>query len=449
MLKSFADESIYQFLKSNCPSSNPLLLALSGGPDSLYLFTCLLNYREKTKQIFHVAHVDHGWRSSSQEEALILKKLAKKHLVPFHLHQILPSELAGNLEAACREERYKFFMQLNQIHHFQAVLTGHHQDDQAETILKRLLEGAHWSCWQGVAQKKIFKDLLVLRPLLSLTKNQILEELTKQKNQPFIDPTNEDVKFLRARMRQMILPQLSTQFGKNITPSLISIGKEAEKLTNYFEKKLAPLLENKKTGPWGLFIDLQKKLPSEELEINYLIRILCKEKEFFLSKVQIQQISQGLYQKKANCQFQAKKGTLWIDRERIFYLIQKSDFPSFLLKEGKIRQNQWVFSVEKTTYDPSQIKKALEQGWQGQLVDFLPLSSDYTIGFIKNCPHAYALKKKWAKSQVPSFLYSYFPIIWNEKEVKAEFLTHKSLYKEIKGEVKSQECLKVTGYFQH
>ena len=133
---------IENFLQVYCHSSSPLLLALSGGPDSLCLFYALLKYRNESNTPFHVAHVNHNWREKSVLEAQTLEQLASKHQVPFHLKILDPSLLRGNLEAACREERYQFFASLCQFNQFQGVLTGHHQGDQAETIFKRILEGA-------------------------------------------------------------------------------------------------------------------------------------------------------------------------------------------------------------------------------------------------------------------------------------------------------------------
>jgi tRNA(Ile)-lysidine synthase len=441
MLKSTLSQSVHCFLKETCLSSTPLLLALSGGPDSLYLFTCLLSYREKTAQSFHIAHVDHGWRSTSQEEARALEKLAQQYHVPFHLRTLNPSKLKGNLEAACRQERYKFFAELQQTYGFQAVLTGHHQDDQAETILKRLLEGAHWSCWGGLLQESTFNGMRVWRPLIHFTKKQISEALDQQIHQAVIDPTNTHLKFLRARMRQLMLPQLNEQFGKNISPNLVLVGEEAQELKAYFQYKLAPLLNGTLKGPWGVFIDLKEKLPAEALEIRFFIRLFCSEQQFFLSRSQIQQVTQALQQGKANCLFETGQGSLWVDRQRLFCLGKPNTFAPLVLKEDQeIQNNQWSIHVVRSTYDPKCVKKALKDGWTGKLVDFIPISSSYTVGFLEDCPYAVALRKKWSKQQVPAFLYSYFPVVWSADQVEGEFLLNKRETNWQQG----QECLKIT-----
>ena len=87
-------------------------MALSGGPDSLCLFYCLLEYRKRYGTPIHIAHVDHGWREESRQEVEILQRLAGNNQISFHLKTLNPTLMKGNLEAICREERYAFFAEL-------------------------------------------------------------------------------------------------------------------------------------------------------------------------------------------------------------------------------------------------------------------------------------------------------------------------------------------------
>ena len=132
-------EKTKQYLEGTLSKNEKYLLALSGGPDSMALFHLLLEGGWN----FHVCHVDHGWRKESFEEANQLKILAEKHLVPFYLYKIDIKELEeGNLEDNCRKMRFLFFKQEYAKCGFDALLTGHHADDQVETILKRVFEGS-------------------------------------------------------------------------------------------------------------------------------------------------------------------------------------------------------------------------------------------------------------------------------------------------------------------
>ncbi len=315
---TFISSQVEEFLFEFCPSSSPLLLALSGGPDSLYLFYVLLFFRNKYKIFFHVAHVDHGWRLESREEAQFLQKLALQYHVPFHLKVLNPTLMVGNLEAACRGERYAFFAQLCDQFDFQGVLTGHHKDDQAETICKRVLEGAHWSRWIGLQPESWFKNIRILRPLLNISKNDIQKALSQDNIQSFTDPSNRDCRFLRARLRENIFPHLNKEFGKKVQNSFIAIKKDAQELVDYFDSLLSPILKYAIQGPWGIFLDLRKYLPMASLEIKYLLRLICRKKDFFLSRDIIEQVTQALQIGKANQQFKMGSQEVRIDRHCLF-----------------------------------------------------------------------------------------------------------------------------------
>lgn len=424
---------IESFLLKFCPSSSPLLLALSGGPDSLCLFYALLLFRERYHTPFHIAHIDHRWRQESQEEAETLHQLALQHQVPFHLKVLNPSLLKGNLEAACREERYTFFAQLCQQIPFQGVLTGHHRDDQAETIFKRILEGAHWSRWSGLQSENWIQGIRILRPLLGVTKNDIQKILFQENIQAFEDPSNRHLQFLRARLRETIFPRLSEEFGKQVQNSLAVLGAEAQELIHYFDARLTPLLKQGISGPWGIFFDLQSQMPESLLEMKYLLRLLCKQEETYFSREIIELAAQALRKGKANQFFSMRSNQIWIDRQRIFML------PSpFVAKESQILQvrpgtcllGDWKLNILEDVYLSSHQATSWKEGWRGGLRGYLPIGN-YLIGTKKllsrEIVNTVAIKKRWNQAKVPAFLYFYFPLIWGEEGICHEFLTGKTL----------------------
>jgi tRNA(Ile)-lysidine synthase len=416
------------FLRHFCPSSSPLLLALSGGPDSLCLFYSLLAYRNRYGIPFHIAHVDHGWRQESQAESQALQQLASYHQVPFHLKILVPTLLKGNLEAACREERYAFFASICQQIDFQAVLTGHHQDDQAETVFKRVLEGAHWSRWTGLKSEGWIQGVRILRPLLTVSKSEIRETLVKEGLQAFEDPTNRDLHFLRARLRETIFPWLNQKFGKQVQKSFIEISEEAQELVSYFELRLAPLLDHLIQGPWGVYLDLQNHLPVSLVEIKYLLRLLCARQFFFLSRMIIEKAAKALQEGQANQLFVMGSHHVWIDRRRVFIIQFPLDTPesqSQDIRSGSYMLGNWKVDIKESVYSSSQHITSWRQGWQGCLTNYLPFGS-YRLGFIKNMPaNLSKVKKRWSQAKIPAFLYAYFPLIWTEKGTCYEFLTGK------------------------
>lgn len=310
---------VKKIIKEFCTSQEPVLLALSGGSDSLCLFYCLLEYRKKQNLLLHVVHVDHGWRSESRQEALILQKLASDYEIPFHLKVLNPSEIKGNLEAECRKQRYEYFDELHQQIGFQALLTGHHQDDQAETVLKRIMEGSHWSRWKGLTIESYRKGMRILRPLLTVNKKEIQQYLNSAQIPFFEDPSNKQLNFLRSRCRETIFPFLNREFGKEVQKNFVEVGKEASEVTFYFFNKLSPLLDELVEEGWGAYLNLQGKVPSSFIEIKYLVRLLCEKKGFFLSRELIVEAAKAL-EKRLKCKtIVMGQWQLEIKREELFF----------------------------------------------------------------------------------------------------------------------------------
>ena len=125
-----------------------VLIAVSGGPDSVLLLHVLYDLCEELELHLEVAHLQHGIRGAeAQEDAQFVAELAEKLGLPFHLkelnlRQIKSAAGKGNLEALARAERYRFFAAVARERKLDKIATGHTQDDQAETVLMWLLRGS-------------------------------------------------------------------------------------------------------------------------------------------------------------------------------------------------------------------------------------------------------------------------------------------------------------------
>lgn len=239
------EKRVKEFLLSNWDGKSPLLLAYSGGPDSKALLYALL---EAGCSTLHIAHVDHGWRPESADEALqIEKEISSLHL-PFFMTRLSPCP-HGNLEDYARKQRYAFFESLFVHTPFQALLTGHQAEDLAETILKRLFEGAHLVSLKGMQAASRLGRVPLWRPLLHTRKKAILAFLQARSLAPLHDPTNDDPAYLRARMRRETIPYLNKSFGKEIVDNLALLSERACELEEYLDAKIqgVPTLQ----GAWG------------------------------------------------------------------------------------------------------------------------------------------------------------------------------------------------------
>jgi tRNA(Ile)-lysidine synthase len=306
------------FLKSRHEKESPLLLAFSGGPDSLALLHLLIECSKTFPLKFAIAHVDHGWRTESKAEALEISRMADQLGISYYLQTLNPSDMTGNLEAACREERYRFFASLCLEHGFQAVLLAHHADDLAETVLKRTLEGVTLPYLAALRPETEIYGVKVWRPLLPISKIRLQEWLQERKLQGFIDKTNVDTKYLRAKMRVQMLPFLSETFGKKISSGLCRIAEEAGELRDYLDRQIDPYLANIVVkDKQEYFMDLSVDCPSDPFELKYLIRQFCKQCAFGLSRDCVNKAAKFVLEKSIHKSFLTKKGKLHIDRRKL------------------------------------------------------------------------------------------------------------------------------------
>lgn len=430
-------ETVSLFLKKYCPIGQPLLLALSGGPDSLCLFHALLACKKKGLADFHAAHVNHRWRESSDKEAEALGQIVRSHGIPYYETSLDPSVLKGNLEAACREARHAFFQKLYFIHGFQGVLLGHHQNDQVETVLKRILEGSYWTHFEGLKAEKYLNGARFLRPLLNVSKKKIYDFLKESGLNAFEDPTNQDEKFLRARFRQTVLPWLNERFGKNIESALVALSDEMGEMNGYFLQKNSSLISSARRGRWGNYWDLQQG-PDSRIEMKHLIRAIFEREGASFSRSQIERAADGLIKKEANLAFESMGKKISIDRGRLFFLNALQRWEGcFLLEEGVNETgNNWKIMVKKRRYSSFQPVSSWEEAWCGESKVWLPVKK-YQLVPPKTAGCQSSLQKMWSNHKVPAFLRDLFPVLLSEEGRVHEFLTGKQAVLLAEGD----ECL--------
>lgn len=421
-------KTIINFLRQSDRLSTPFLLGLSGGPDSLALFFSLLDCQKELMFKFAAAHVDHGWRAESAEEARLLEEIVSACSVPFHKKTLDPKELKGNLEAASRNERLLFFQALCQERGYGAVMLGHHRDDQAETVLKRVFEGGVLSSLGGLKEINHIEGLEIWRPLLDIPKAEINQWIAERSLNPFVDRTNLDARFLRGRFRTQIFPELSTAFGKEIAPSLCRIGEEAHELTDYLESQTAVYFSQLIRSDAGVCLDLNSNFPRHCVELKFLIKKICEEEGCPLSYDLLDTACRLLQTNMANKQIPAGNKKIYIDRRRFF--IQHAPYlpiPSpLLLQAGEYVYGPWNIKVKTASSNASLSHTGWKKAWAGKLRISLPQSEKYFIG----PPSTQArygktaiLDRWWSNHKVPAFLRYKIPVIWHDQSVYYEFLS--------------------------
>lgn len=407
-----------KFLAKNLDFKKPILLGFSGGIDSSALLDLLLKYRDVYTLDLHVVTIDHGWREESTIESEIIKKRMKKLNITFHFKK-LKLKKAKNLENASREERFKFFKKLCTKYDFGALLLAHQKDDLAETVLKRVLEGANLFNLTSMSEISKRDSMTIWRPLLEVSRKELINYLKINEITYFSDPTNENTKYLRAKMRCDIFPYLKKNFNKQIENNLKTLSIRSKELDTYLETKLKPFFSKLKQLPLGVSIDLNEI--EHALELKYILKKISNKQMVDLSRDVIDQLSFWLLEKKANLRLKLKNANLFADRG--YFFILKKDFKLFntktLLKEGRFNLGNWQVEIQK-------VNKALKNStWQdffnNKLTIYVP-KDEYFIALPKADSR---LKKLMQNAKVPSFLRRHIPVLYNKNKDTYDFLSAK------------------------
>ncbi len=193
---------------------DPLILAVSGGPDSL----CLLDVVWKLGYYVIVAHLDHQLRPESVEDASSVAQMAQERGLKFCLgHEDISGfakEHHYSIEEAARILRYRFLFHQAHLYQAQAVLTGHTADDQVETVMMHFLRGSGLDGLRGMEIRNLPNpwsiEIPLIRPFLGIWRQDILDYLQANRLQPVYDPTNRDTRYYRNQLRLELLPYIES-----------------------------------------------------------------------------------------------------------------------------------------------------------------------------------------------------------------------------------------------
>ena len=210
------------------PEDAPLVLvALSGGPDSLALAAALGFEQGKCGVRAGAVIVDHGLQAGSAEVAArAAEQATAAGLNPVVVRRVTVAETGDGPEADARAARYAAFDAVARETHAAAVLIGHTLDDQAETVLLGLARGSGARSLAGMRvvtrsdNPSLSPDLTFVRPLLGLRRDLVAQALTDQGIEPWTDPHNADPEFARVRVRASVLPVLEAELGPGVSEAL-------------------------------------------------------------------------------------------------------------------------------------------------------------------------------------------------------------------------------------
>ena len=202
---------LYDFLNHNLDlkDNENIIIGLSGGPDSMALVDIMRKYNKNINII--CAHVHHNLRKESDDEKIFVENYCKENNFIFEFYKIENYKNNKFSEEEARKIRYDFFESLIKKYHAKYLFTAHHGDDLIETILMRLVRGSNFKGYSGINIISNKKGYQIVRPLLFLTKENILNYLKENKINYVIDKSNDSLKYTRNRFRINILPELKKE----------------------------------------------------------------------------------------------------------------------------------------------------------------------------------------------------------------------------------------------
>lgn len=217
-----------------------VLLAVSGGIDSMVLLSLFLSIRKRWNLSLGVLHVNHqlrGKESLADEE--FVRRQAARRKIPVH---IIRADVAGlarknrcSLQEAAREIRYAFFEETRRQTGANAVATAHHSDDNAETVLMNAFRGAGIRGLSGIPLRR---EPGVIRPLLFASRSEIARYARGKHVPSREDSSNASLKYLRNLVRRFVIPRLQKKLGPNVSESLNRLSAVTRALSSRLEEEI-------------------------------------------------------------------------------------------------------------------------------------------------------------------------------------------------------------------
>lgn len=247
-----------------CTKDDKILLAVSGGMDSMCLAQLFFNLNFP----IGIAHVNHGLRSlESDDEERFVKAWAEQRSIPFYALRVDVKEemkrSGKSLQESARKLRYEFLNSIADLHQYKYIATAHHANDSAETLFFHLMRGTGLKGMRGIPIKRAN----IIRPLLFAERNEIAEYMSKNELQWKEDSSNSNVVYTRNKIRNELLPLMEQRFP-GFKAGLISTTRKASEAWNF----IAPVLEKtwlniveEKEGSLAINIEKLKEVNSPEL----------------------------------------------------------------------------------------------------------------------------------------------------------------------------------------
>jgi tRNA(Ile)-lysidine synthase len=232
-------------------SGDSVVVAVSGGPDSIALLKVLETLSDEYGLTLITAHLNHGLREEADRESEFVREISKEMGIEFECLTVdinfLRKGAGRSIEDTSRDVRYKFLNDVVKRHHAHKIALGHHLNDQVETVLMNFLRGSGPAGLKGMLPAR---DAMYIRPLLYVSRKEIVSYLDFHKIPFMSDDSNTEDIYLRNRIRHLLIPELTASYNPWLEQSLSNMA-EIMRLEDDFMKTVT----DKILSEWGTEAD--------------------------------------------------------------------------------------------------------------------------------------------------------------------------------------------------
>lgn len=267
MTHSLYNDILLQELKKY--RDKKILVAFSGGKDSLMLLDFINKQRESLNIYAGACHINHGLRHTAKRDEDFCRLYCLKNNIEFYTYNIseeLKNDNIGGIESSARKYRYKYLLQTVKENNYDFLFTAHTYSDDIESFFVDLYTGASLFTLGGI----MYENNQIIRPMLNITTEMVNDYIAENNLEPVFDETNNDIKYVRNRIRHKLIPVLYG-CGNEFEKSVIKLQKESNRLNEYLYKKVKHVILKQDN------IIILKRYSFMELE--------DMEKEYLLGKV--------------------------------------------------------------------------------------------------------------------------------------------------------------------
>ncbi|MDA0986862.1 MAG: tRNA lysidine(34) synthetase TilS [Bacteroidetes bacterium] len=329
-----------------------VLIAISGGIDSVVLFNLFLRVQDKLNLNFRLAHVNHLLRGKeSLRDQKFVEEYSLKNNIPLDLLVADTKNKKGSIQKIAREIRYKYFIEKAIKYNCKYIATAHNKNDNSETLLLNLFRGAGIEGLSGIPVKNIVDGNQIVRPLLEFERSEILKYAKLKKYNWVEDSSNKKNKYKRNYIRNKLLPQIQKNYNPNIIQTLSKTAELLSKQLFINQKKCTEFINKhvlKKTN--SILVSKKEFLKNEDLIQLDIIKTILEDLKIESSFILINSILELFNSQNGTSCDCSENWIAQIDRGYLIFSEKNisSNIYFQLFKEGKIETNSWNLSIKST-----------------------------------------------------------------------------------------------------